>query len=185
VRYAFEAKAPHRDISIMLDCHPGRAMGLRGGRPFDPSNALSAQREGFLTVGARHLRPARICEPALQVTPFAENAITTELCSSDLAILERYTERRATARVGVVKSRGLAHAQRDIVSLTKFSLRTLARRAIELEQEITEIDATLKSLVKEIAPELVSTLAIGTDAASALLGAALPSYGLRWVTSFK
>jgi hypothetical protein len=76
-------------------------------------------------------------------------------------------------------------AMRNIVSLTKFSLRMLARRAIEPEQEITVIDASLKSLVKEIAPEPVSTLVIGTDAASALLGAALPSYGLRWVTSFK
>ena len=59
--------------------------------------------------------------------------------------------------------------KRDIVSLTKFSLRMLARRAITLEEEITEIDAILKPLVKETAPELVATLGIGTDAASALL----------------
>ena len=32
----------------------------------------------------------------------------------------------------------------------------LARRAITLEEEITEIDAILKPLVKETAPELVS-----------------------------
>ena len=63
-------------------------------------------------------------------------------------------------------------AKRDIVSLTKLSLRMLARRAITLEEEITEIDAILKSLVKETAPELVATLGIGTDAASALLVAA-------------
>jgi transposase len=63
-------------------------------------------------------------------------------------------------------------AKRDIVSLTKFSLRMLARRAITLEEEITEIDAILKPLVKETAPELISTLGIGTDAASALLVAA-------------
>ena len=48
----------------------------------------------------------------------------------------------------------------------------LARRAITLEEEITEIDAILKPLVKETAPELVSTLGIGTDTASALLVAA-------------
>jgi transposase len=35
-------------------------------------------------------------------------------------------------------------AKRDIVSLTKFALRMLARRAITLEEEITEIDAILK-----------------------------------------
>jgi transposase len=63
-------------------------------------------------------------------------------------------------------------AKRDIVSLTKFSLRMLARRAIELEEEIAEIDAILKPLVKETAPELIATLGIGTDAASALLVAA-------------
>ena len=63
-------------------------------------------------------------------------------------------------------------SQAHIVSLTKFSLRMLARRAITLQEEITEIDAILKPLVKETAPELVATLGIGTDAGSALLVAA-------------
>jgi transposase len=72
-------------------------------------------------------------------------------------------ERASTYRPG---------SKRDIVSLTKFSLRMLARRAMTLEEEITEIDAILKPLVKETAPALISTLGIGTDAASALLVAA-------------
>ena len=62
--------------------------------------------------------------------------------------------------------------KRDVISLTKYSLRMLARRAIALEEEITEIDAILEPLVNETAPELVSTLGVGTDAASALLVAA-------------
>ena len=57
----------------------------------------------------------------------------------------RLLERASTYRPG---------AKRDIVSLTKFSLRMLARRAIELEEEIAEIDAILKSLVNETAPNL-------------------------------
>jgi transposase len=65
-----------------------------------------------------------------------------------------------------------AATKRDVVSLTKLSLRTLARRALSLDEEITEIDAILKALVKETAPELVATLGVGTDAASALLVAA-------------
>jgi transposase len=72
-------------------------------------------------------------------------------------------ERASTYRPG---------AKRDIVSLTKFSLGMLARRALTLEEEIVELDAILKSLVKETAPELVATLGVGTDAASALLVAA-------------
>jgi transposase len=59
--------------------------------------------------------------------------------------------------------------KRDIVSLTKFTLRMLARRAITLEEEIAEIDAILKPLVQEMAPELVAALGVGTDAASTLL----------------
>jgi transposase len=69
-------------------------------------------------------------------------------------------ERASTYRPG---------AKRDIVSLTKFTLRMLARRAITLEEEISEIDAILKPLVKETAPRLVGALGVGTDAASALL----------------
>jgi transposase len=72
-------------------------------------------------------------------------------------------ERASTYRPGV---------KRDIASLTKFSLRMLARRAIALEEEITEIDAILTPLVNETAPRLVATLGIGTDAASTLLVAA-------------
>jgi transposase len=60
-------------------------------------------------------------------------------------------------------------AKRDIASLTKFTLRMLAGRAITLEEEVNEIDAVLKPLVKEPAPELVSTIGTRTDAASFLL----------------
>ena len=60
-------------------------------------------------------------------------------------------------------------AKRDVVSLTKFALRMLGRRAITLGEEISEIDALLKPLVNETSPQLVGALGIGTDAASALL----------------
>src|ERR1700677_4068234 len=69
-------------------------------------------------------------------------------------------ERASTYRPG---------AKRDIVSLTKFTLRMLARRAITLGEEIAEIDAILKPLVIETAPRLVGALGVGTDAASAML----------------
>ena len=75
----------------------------------------------------------------------------------------RLLERASTYRPG---------AKRDIVSLTKFTLRMLAKRAIALEEEIAEIDSILKPLVNETAPELVATLGVGTDAASTLLVAA-------------
>lgn len=62
--------------------------------------------------------------------------------------------------------------RRDIVSLTKRTLRMLARRAAALEAEVDEIDAILEQLVNETAPDLVARPGIGTDCASALLVAA-------------
>ncbi len=75
----------------------------------------------------------------------------------------RLLERAAAYRPGT---------RRDLVSLTKLSLRMLARRAQALEAEVLELDAILTPLVAETAPDLLSRVGIGTDSASALLVAA-------------
>jgi transposase len=63
-------------------------------------------------------------------------------------------------------------AGRDVVSLTKRTLKMLAKRAIAFEEEVKEIDSVLKALVAETAPELNAVIGVGTDVASALLVAA-------------
>ncbi len=63
-------------------------------------------------------------------------------------------------------------ARRDLTSLTKLSLRMLARRAQALEAEIIELDAIIKPLVIETAPDLIARVGIGAECASALLIAA-------------
>jgi len=60
----------------------------------------------------------------------------------------------------------------DVTTVTKLTLRTLARRALALEDEVKEIDRLLKTLVAETAPELNAVNGVGTDVASALLVAA-------------
>ena len=60
----------------------------------------------------------------------------------------------------------------DVTTVTKLTLRTLARRAISLEGEVKEIDRLLKVLVAETAPELNAVDGVGTDVASAILVAA-------------
>jgi transposase len=62
--------------------------------------------------------------------------------------------------------------KREQVSINKPTLRMLARRAIELEEEIREIDSIFKPMVEETAPELSALSGVGTDIASALLVAA-------------
>jgi transposase len=55
---------------------------------------------------------------------------------------------------------------------TKYTLRLLARRVLELEAELAELKAILKPLVAATAPELVARHGVGTDTAGALLVAA-------------
>ena len=59
-----------------------------------------------------------------------------------------------------------------MTTVTKLTLRTLARRALSLEEEVKEIDRLLKTLVAETAPELIAIDGVGTDVASAFLVAA-------------
>ena len=58
------------------------------------------------------------------------------------------------------------------VGATKYSLRLLARRVLELEAETAELKSILRPLVASTAPELVSRHGVGTDTAGALLVAA-------------
>jgi transposase len=62
--------------------------------------------------------------------------------------------------------------RRDVNALTRFALRTRARRAISLAAEVDEIDKILKVLTADTAPELMAINGVGTDVASALLVAA-------------
>jgi transposase len=75
----------------------------------------------------------------------------------------RLLERAASYRPGT---------RRDIASLTKLTLRMLARRAQALEAEVDELDAILEPLVAQTAPQLVARVGIGADSAGALLVAA-------------
>ena len=57
----------------------------------------------------------------------------------------------------------------DVTTVTKLTLRTLARRALSLEEEVKEIDRLLKTLVAETTPELNAVDGIGNRLATAIL----------------
>ena len=80
----------------------------------------------------------------------------------DLSIYKVLTPRQCLRHTG----------KTDVTTVTKLTLRTLARRALALEEEVKEIDRLLKTLVAETAPELNAIDGVGTDVASALLVAA-------------
>jgi transposase len=62
---------------------------------------------------------------------------------------------------------------REVPSATKFALRSVARRYKALSGEIAELEAHLGRLVRQVVPELVSLVGIGTDHAATLLIVAL------------
>jgi transposase len=60
----------------------------------------------------------------------------------------------------------------DVEAATKFALRSIARRYLELSKEIAELDEQLERLVTETAPALVAVSGVGIDTAATLLVAA-------------
>jgi hypothetical protein len=60
----------------------------------------------------------------------------------------------------------------DLLTITKLSLRKLARRVAELDEEIALLDARRRRITSEIAPALVAAHGIGPDTATGLLLAA-------------
>jgi len=60
-------------------------------------------------------------------------------------------------------------AYRDVTTAYRITLKSLARRYLELDDEIADYDAMIKSLVDELAPELIERNAVGYDSAAQLL----------------
>ena len=60
----------------------------------------------------------------------------------------------------------------DLLSITKLTLRTLARRIIELDEELAMLNTRRRRITNAIAPKLVAAHGIGPDTATGLLLAA-------------
>ena len=168
-------------VSVVEVDRPNRQRRRRRGKS-DPQDAITAARAAqsgdahgeaktrdgnveamrVLRVARSSARKARTqaLNQMRSIISTAPDQIRSEL--RDLNVY-RLLERASAYRPG---------ARRDVASLTKLSLRTLARRALALEAEITDIDVILKELVHDTAPELVARVGIGVESASALLVAA-------------
>ena len=73
----------------------------------------------------------------------------------------------------VTTAAALRPSQRtDVVNATKLALRSLARRVRDIDAEMAELDAVLRPLVAETAPDLVALYGVGPDTAGALVVAA-------------
>ncbi len=168
-------------IAVVEVDRPNRQRRRRKGKS-DPEDAISAARAAFSgdacgeaktqdgnVEAMRVIRMARLS--ARRSRTLALNQMRALISTAPEPLRDelrhlsvpRLLERAASYRPGT---------KRDLVSMNKLTLRTLARRAIDLEDEVKSYDVLLEPLVAETAPELVAALGIGTDSAAALLVAA-------------
>ena len=127
---------PQDAISAAHAAHSGDAMGLAKTRDGDVESMRVLR---VARISARNSRTQALN----QMRSLVSTAPTS--CATELRSLNVY--RMLERALGLPPG-----TKRDVVSLTKFTLRTLARRAIDLQAEIDEIDAILKPLVEADRP---------------------------------
>jgi transposase len=168
-------------IAVVEVDRPNRQRRRRQGKS-DPKDAVSAARAALSgdADGAAKTQDGNVeAIRVLRVARTSARSARSQALNQMRSLVSTAPEPIRGELRGLSVHRLLARAStyrpgtnRDVISLTKLTLRGLARRAIELEEEIRAYDAILEPLVTETAPELVSALGVGPDSAGALLVAA-------------
>ncbi|WP_227925606.1 MULTISPECIES: transposase [Escherichia] len=80
---------------------------------------------------------------------------------------------RNMTRMQIIRTLGSwrpdASEYRNVTNVYRISLKSLARRYLELHDEIADLDVMIAAIVDELAPELIKRNAIGYESASQLL----------------
>ena len=170
----------HQVTVVEVD-RPNRQRRRRTGKS-DPHDAVAAARaaQGGEATGSAKTRDGNVeAMRVLRVARRSARGNRTQAINQMRSLISTAPEElRAELRslsiynVLTVASAFRHTGRTDVTTVTKLTLRTLARRALSLEEEVEEIDRLLKTLVAETAPELNAIDGIGTDVASAILVAA-------------
>jgi transposase len=168
-------------VGVVEVDRPNRQRRRRRGKS-DPQDAITAARAAQSGDACGHAKTRDGNVEAMRVLRVARNSARkarTQTLNQMRSLISTAPESIRAELRDLKAGPLLEHAstyrpgtRRDLVSLTKFSLRMLARRAMSLEAEVAELDAILGPLVAETAPDLLACVGLGTDTASALLVAA-------------
>jgi transposase len=169
------------EVAVVEVDRPNRQRRRRKGKS-DPHDAVAAARaaQGGEATGSAKTRDGNVeAMRVLRVARRSARGNRTQAINQMRSLISTAPEElRAELRnLSIYNVLTLASAFRhtgrtDVTTVTKLTLRTLARRALSLEEEVKEIDRLLKTLVAETAPELNAIDGVGTDVASAILVAA-------------
>ena len=168
-------------IAVVEVDRPNRQRRRRRGKS-DPQDAITAARaaQSGDALGAAKTRDGNVeAMRVLRVARASARKARTQALNQMRSIISTAPEaiRAELRELNVYRLIERASAYRpaksnDLEAVTKRTLRMLARRAASLEDEVEEIDAALKALVADTAPDLAARVGVGTDTASALLVAA-------------
>ena len=167
-------------VSILEVTAPDKQDRRRRGKN-DDFDAQSAAHAGFAkwrTVTPRSrdgmvesLRVLKVCrKTAVQARRIALQIIqTTIVCAPHrLRDLLRNMTRMKLIRTLAAWRPDLT-GYRDVEEAYKIALKSLARRYIELHDEVAELDDMIEAIVKDLAPELIARNGVGLNSAAQLL----------------
>jgi transposase len=170
-----------QDVAVVEVDRPNRQRRRRRGKS-DPQDAITAARAAqsgdscglakTRTGNVEAMRVLRVARSSARKTRTQNLNQMRSLISTAPEPLRGELRHLNIYRLLETASAFRPATRRDLVSLTKLSLRMLARRALDLEAEIAELDVIIAALVAETAPELITQVGVGVDTASALLVAA-------------
>ncbi|MGC3875367.1 IS110 family transposase [Salinicola sp. LHM] len=170
----------HTDITILEVTTPDKSVRRKRGKndTLDAENAAHAAYAGIRTVTPKTrdgmveaLRVLKVCrKTAVEARRVALQMIQTQVISApeELRDLLRKMTRMQLIRTLAAWRPDLS-GYRDITMAYRIALKSLARRYLELHDEIADLDIMIKAIVDELAPELVSRTAVGYESAGQLL----------------
>lgn len=168
------------DVEVLEVTAPDKHDRRRRGKndDYDAESAAHAAFAGRHTVTPRSrdgmvesLRVLRVCrKTAVQARRIALQMIQmTIVCAPD-KIREPL---RSMTRMQLIRTlaawRPDLTAYRQVEEAYRISLKSLARRYLELHDEVSDLDDMIGAIVKDLAPELLAQTAIGLSSAAQLL----------------
>ena len=168
------------NITTLEVTSPDRSVRRKRGKDdtIDAENAAHAAFAGIRTVTPKTrdgmveaLRVLKVCrKTAIAARRVALQMIQTQIVSAPEELRDQL---RSMTRMQLIRtlaaSRPDLGGYRDVMMAYRIALKSLARRYVELHDEIADLDIMIKAIVDELAPGLVSRTAVGYESAAQLL----------------
>jgi transposase len=144
----------------------------------DAINAARAALDGKRTSVAKQrdgeIEALRVLRVTRQTAVKARRAALQQLRNTIVAAPDEVRDQtRSLTRMQLIRTcagwRPDADAAADPVVATRIALKSLARRIIDLNDEIANLDEPIEQLVRELSPKLLDAIGIGVEIAGQLL----------------